>query len=58
MIWIHTGNNVDNKNYLVTVKQTLSGAKAFPDSHNTPPVRKLGVPEKLGGDRGETANPN
>jgi len=43
---------------LVIAEQFLNKVKAFSASHTAPPVSRMGVHKKLGGDTAGTADPN
>ena len=58
MFWICAENSVDNTGMFLLLLSSAYSVKAFSASHTIPPVRRLGVHKKLGGDTAGTADPN
>jgi len=58
MFWIRAENSVDNTEMSsLLLSSTYTESRPFV-CHTTPPVSRLGVHQKLGGDTAGTADPN
>ena len=58
MVWICTGNSVDNAGMFLLLLSSAYTVKALSAPHPTPPASRLGVHKKLGGDTAGTADPS
>lgn len=58
MFWVVLEAVLINTDGFAIAEQRLHTVKAFPASHSTPAVERLGVHNTLGGDTGRTGDPS